>query len=189
MDSSVSLVSSLCTFTVTKPSVHWRCWLGGRKSIRHGKLDFHAGCSSCRPTNSVTALKAWRYTSLTIIIIIIIIISMPPITASAQRTCHSFGHLQSLHQHAGNVWLHISVLTLINISLRILCCSRYGGRGGGVGYDSRGSRYDRAGYQNSETNNGPPVGNTGQYREPSRSMSNDNWRDAKSADRDHGWGN
>jgi len=70
-------------------------------------------------------------------------------------------------------------------------CCRYGGRGGGGNYDgaSRGKSFDRGGagggYHNSVAHdvNGP----AGHPRDLSRSMSNDNWREAKStlADDDH----
>ena len=79
-----------------------------------------------------------------------------------------------------------------------MCCSY--GRGGGGNYDgaNRGKSYDR-GYQNSLSHGYDSNGPGPHTRELSRSMSNDNWREAKSslADEDHrgggggsrGWGN
>ena len=85
-------------------------------------------------------------------------------------------------------------------------CFRYGRSGGNYDGANRGRGYDRGvgGYQNSQSHGHDVNGPGGaQNRELSRSMSNDNWREAKSsaADDDHrgggggggggsrGWGN
>jgi len=81
---------------------------------------------------------------------------------------------------------------------------RFGRSGGNYDGVSRGKSYDRGvgGYQNSLSHGGGSYDSNGpgsQNRELSRSMSNENWREAKSshADDDHcggggasrGWGN